>query len=617
MRRLGGFFFAVVLVLVAVLSQAVPAYASAQRDRLSAQVQVSKSSLPGPGTVDLKLTITNKGNPVTNVTITYPETGQKVTLGNMGTDQTEVHENPRWEITQSMLDTPLTFEVSWTSQDGSERSGTTPAVTIAEASASVNVKAEAVVDKTHVEEGDKVTFTFTFENTGNVDVKDAYLVAPPLNGGNRLGDDFSLDPGQSNTKTWSPTVNEEITVKPEYTYTVDGEEHTLTCEPITVRIGNEEDAPVAAAFSMMASANQSTVGPGGEVEFTIAVQNVGGAEISNVRVMCSNGTAAKLAQDSLQPGASTTATQKIRVDRTQSYTYTVTGTSEGEPLSAESDPIEITVDPNMAVESPGASLDASNIIEIDVSVVTQVSKPGPVPVEVTVRNLSDEDLMNIVVSAENVGASLPAGAGAQALSLLETTASAATEIATPSAGVTIGTIQKLAAGDNEVLNGTLDIQRTADYVFRVSAEMEDGTLVTSETSRATITLDQSPMANLENWQWIAIILAAVIAAVIIILVVYMRRRKKNARTAQAQAQEAPQHTGPPPQRPKSPRPPAGASSPPPRKADSGAPARVTQNTAQRTKAAQGTAASKSNTAPRKPVKNRGTGPQQYGDRNNF
>lgn len=631
MRRLGGFFCAIVLVLAAVLSSTVPAAASAERDRLSAQVQVSKSSLPGPGTVDLKLTITNKGNPVTNVTITYPESGQTVSLGDLGTDQTAVHEDPRWEITQSMLDTPLTFEVSWTSQDGSTRSGTTPAVTIAEASANVNVRAEATVDKTHVAEGDKVMFTFTFENTGNVRITDAYLEAPPLNGGERLGDDFSVEPGQSNTKTWSPTVNEEITVNPTYTYTVDGQQHTLSCDPIAVRIGEGgEEEPVAAALSISATPNQTTVGPGGQVEFSIAVQNIGGTEISNVRVVCSNGVAAQLAQNSLMPGASTTATQNVRIDATQNVTYTVSGTSEGQPLSVDSEPVQITVDQSMAVPS-ATPMDASNIVQIDVSVVTQVSKPGPVPVEVTVRNLSEQALKNIVVTAETVSGTAAADseAGGAASPMLETTASAADAPST----VTLGTIPSLAARQNENITGTLDIQQTAGYIFRVEAELPDQTVVTSETSRALITLE-SQSTGLENWQWIAIIMAAVIAAVVIILVVYMRRRRsgKNEQKEQ-QAAGGPTQAARPPQRPQQQKPqrPPQVTPTAPRASDTADfadrhPTRVAQTTAPRSAPAASAAQGQRKVAAPAPRKLAKTRPQassmqqptqQFGDRNNF
>lgn len=618
MRRLGGVFLAAVLALTCILSFSGTVYAASQ-DRLSAQVQVSKSTLPGPGTVSLKITITNKGPAVSDVTLIYPETEQKVSLGDLGTDDTEVHENPKWEITQSMLDTPLVFEVSWTAQDGSTKTGKAPAITIGEASATVNVKAEATADKVHVEEGEKVNFKFTFENTGNVDITDAYLIAPPLNGGERLGDDFSLEPGQTNTKTWAPTVNEEITVRPEYHYTVAGDEHTLTCDPITVRIGDDTGPEVA----ISANADKTTVGAGSQVEFSIAVENTGSTEISNVRVTCSNGEAAQLAQDSLAPGASATATQKITVDTTQSFTYTVSGTSEGEPVTATSDAVQITVDPNMATASPSAPLDASSIIEIDVGVVTQVSKAGPIPVEVTVRNLSEETLKNIVVSAESTpvsgaaaavssaaagnaaagteGSTSPEDLASAAASILETTAQAA-GLPQPA---TLGTITNLAAGQSEVITGTLDIQQTANYVFKVTAEMENGTLVTSETGSALITLENSGgLGILENWQWLALI-AAAIAAIVIVLVLYARKRRNrenDAKTAgQTESGSAPQRG---PQKPQQ----TTTQDITPRQ-----PARPTQKTAP-----PKTVQPKPTPAPRKAMKAKGqTAVQHYGDRNNF
>lgn len=512
LKKLCSLMLAVVLAATCFFCFAGTAYAAG----MDAIVKVSKKSLPGPGTVGLQITITNTGSPVQDVTITYPDSSQKISLGNMATGASETHENSRWEITQAMLGKPLTFEVTWMTENGQMMSGTTPPITIEEAAETVDIKATATVSSTHVEEGEKATFTFTFENRGDVEVTNAYLIAEPLNDGNRLGDDFSVGPGETNTKTWTPTINEELTVRPVYTYTVAGEEHTLSCDPITVRVG-EDDGTGTAELTISATANSTTVAPGDEVEFSIAVANQGTAEVSNVRVTCSNGQSAQLPQQSLSGGASVSGTQTVKVDATQDFTFTVTGTSDGAAVRAESEPVAIKVDESLATPTPAPSLNAADIIEIDVSVVTQVSKAGPIPVEVTVRNLSAEQLTNILVSAD----------------VIRTPAAASLEPAASAAGtttLTLGTLASLAAGGSEIINGSIDVQETGTYVFRVSAEMPDGTLVTSETGAAQIVLEER--AGLPNWMWIAIIIAAAIIIALIILLV-SRRKSAQAKTAAA------------------------------------------------------------------------------------
>lgn len=513
MKRVVGFALVLALVIAGVLSTAVNT--ALARDSMSWVVTISPETLPGPGPVSLQLRLTNNGDPVRNVVIHYPDSDRTVDLGDIPSGETETHENRNWEITEAMLGEPLVFEISWESQNGSEHTKALDPIVIEQSDSAVKVKAEARVDQVHVDEGDKVQFTFTFENQGNVDITDAYLVAAPLNNGEPLGDDFSVAPGETNTKTWSPTINQEITVRPVYTYTADGERFNIECDPITVRIG---DAGPELRISIQSNVNR--VAPGGEVEFEVAIENTGTTEIDDITVRDSHGGLVTLSQSSLAPGASASGTETVRVDETTSYVFSVSGASEGEAVTAESTPIDITVDTALGTPAPAQDLDAASIVQIDVSVVTQVQRAGVVPVEVTVKNLSAEELTNIVVSAEVT----PAANGSisqTAAPSLETTASAATV-----EQVTIGTLQSLAAGQNEVIEGTLEIQRTANYVFRVSAEMPDGTLVTSETGSATIELREA--GGLEMWQWIVIV--AVAAAVIVAVFLIIRSRRKPATT---------------------------------------------------------------------------------------
>lgn len=513
MKKVLGLILVLALMLAGVLNAGMQTALATGRGAMTWGIVISPQALPGPGTVSVELRLTNTGELVRNVVIHYPDSDRTVDLGDIPSGETETHTNRNWEITEEMLDTPLVFEISWESQNGSPHTYALDPVTIARSDTDIKVKAEARVDNVHVDEGDKVQFTFTFENEGNVDITDAYLVAAPLNNGEPLGDDFSVAPGETNTKTWSPTINQEITVRPVYTYTASGERHNIECDPITVRIG---DTGPELRISIQSNINR--VPPGGEVEFEVAIENTGTIEIDDITVRDSHGGSLTLSQTSLAPGASASGTETVRVDETTSYVFSVSGAAQGEAVTAESTPIDITVDSALGTPVPAQNLDAASIVQIDVSVVTQVQRPGVVPLEVTVKNLSAEELTNIVVSAEVT----PQGAAQQAaVPSLEATASAA-----GMEQVTIGTLPRLAAGENQVIEGTLEVQQTANYIFRVSAEMPDGTLVTSETGSATIELRDS--AGLEMWQWIVIV--AVAAAVLVAVILLIRARRKPATT---------------------------------------------------------------------------------------
>ncbi|MBD5560543.1 MAG: hypothetical protein HDQ87_09355 [Clostridia bacterium] len=584
-----------VLILAAAGAQSTAFAASQPRDRMSWSVVITPQSLTGPGTVELELTLTNNGDPVRNVVLHYPDSTRTAELGDIPSGETITHENKRWEITEAMLGEPLTFELSWESQNGSEHTKPFDPITIGRADADLNVKAEAKVDKVHVDEGEKVQFTFTFENQGNVEVTDAYLEAPPLNNGEPLGDNFSVSPGDTNTKTWSPTINQEITVRPVYTYTVDGEQRTLACDPLTVRIG--EGGP---ELQISIQSNVNRVAPGGEVEFEVAIENTGTIDIDDISVRDSQGGTVSLSQTSLTPGASASGTETVTVDETTSYVFFVSGAAQGEAVTAESTPIDITADSALGTPAPAQDLDAASIVQIDVSVVTQVQRAGVVPVEVTVKNLSAEELTNIVVSAEVSTAG--GAAAAQSVPALETTAAAA-----GLEQVTIGTLPSLAAGTNQVIEGTLEIQQTANYVFRVSAEMPDGTLVTSETGSATIELREA--GGLEMWQWIVI--AAVALAVILAVILIVRSKRKPATTTRKAPAKRASSQKPP--RPSSTMTATGS-------AAASQKYREAEKAKQKPAAADAKESRTGKTAPvsKKPALSKKTPPQpRYGDRNKF
>lgn len=513
MKKIVSYLLVVMLIITLGIAMGGVAYAA---DSISATVKVSPSSLSSSGTVSVTVSIKNNGDPVSNVVLSYPSpTLTDISIGNMATGDTKTHENSSWDISDDMFNKDLTFKVSWTSADGSQQAGNTPSVTIKKEDAKVDVRASASVDATEVEKGGKVKFTFVMENKGNVKVDSAYLIAKPLNGGDELGDRFSLDPGAKNTKTWSPTVNEDITVKPVYTYAINGSQKTIECDPITVKVKASASAsPAANALTATIVSDKTQVAAGDNVTFSVLVKNTGAGELKNLVVKDNTGAEVTMSSTTLAAGQAAEGEAVVPVAQTGQYGFTATAVdASGNNVNIQSNLLAITVD-EAAAPSASASVDPRKIVKIDVKLVTKLAEPGDLPAEFVVKNLSAGELKNIVVSA--VATPVAATDGQ----------SAATDT-TPQT-ITLGTLPSLAAGQEQTVEATLALAQTTSYQFKVSAEMPDGTFVESQTDAAVITVE-GKSGGLQMWQIILIIIICAIGGVGGFLAYYIHKNKKGGR----------------------------------------------------------------------------------------
>lgn len=470
-----------------------------------ASINVDPPALTGPGNVSLKITLKNNGDALTNVRIVYPDSGETVSVGDLGAGETKEHTNTNWYISEDMLDKDLVFTIEWVEADGTQKSGTTKAVRITKEEAVVKVDGAASVDKSEGKAGDVVKFNFSMSNTGTVKIDNAYLNAPPIAGGSQIGSNFSLDPGSTQRFSYDYTLTASETVKPVFTYSVNGEERKLELDSISL---NVTEAPKTVTMTANLRADKTEVNSGEDVNFTITVNNTGTSQLDGLIVKDFNGNNVTMNPTSIPAGGSSTGTATLPVTATNSYMFTVAAVGAGgQSVNINSNVVQITV-----ADTP-VDVDPNQIFETRIGISNmQLSEPGVVTIQAVVTNKSDYELKNITVQDAVLG--------------------------------TIGSADTLASMQNVTFEKTFDIKETGEYIFKTTAELPDGTVVETETQPATITVAED--TGMPTWLIGVIAIGVIVAALAIFLGVYFSKQKKKKKLAAEGKAEPGAYGGPSP-----------------------------------------------------------------------
>ncbi|WP_277602621.1 DUF7507 domain-containing protein [Macrococcus armenti] len=223
-----------------------------------------------------------------------------------------------------------------------------------------NISLEKIADKTTINAGDEVTYTFKVTNTGTVTLKDVVITDPMFKEGVTL-EKTTLAPGESTTGHATHVVTQEevdagiLTNTATVTGTPPGDLTPPTAEDTV-------DIPTNAATSITLdkSTNATTLKVGDEVTYDFKVTNTGTVTLKDVKLtdpMFKDGVT--LDKTTLAPGESTTghATHVVTQEEVDAgiltNTATVTGTPPGDltPPTAE-DTVEVTQEgtTNIALE---------------------------------------------------------------------------------------------------------------------------------------------------------------------------------------------------------------------------------------------------------------------------
>jgi len=482
----------VILTIAIILTLCLALGGVASAAGVSIKATVSPASLAGAGNVKLNVEVGNtSGVTISNLQLHYPGSGDTVSLENMASGDTQTYSNSQWAISEDMIGNEMAFELTFTAEDGSEKSVSTQPFTITRKESVVDVSGDASASTDTIKAGDKVKFTFVLQNDGNVKITDCALKAPPIKDGAQIGDTFSLSAGQKRTLEWSTVLNDSTDVKPSFTYKVNGETKTLKLDTISI---TAEGKDKKAAMTVSATGDNTTVRSGDKVKFTIDVKNSGSADLKNLKVVDQNGNSVSMDSKTLPAdGGSAGGTLEVTVTQDGSYTFTATATdSDGNEIKASSAAIQVKVD---AEATPTASVDVSNVIRLDATISTQeLSKPGPVSFEFKIHNLSGETLTDVIISE-----------------------------------ATLGEIANIASmpEEEQTVPYTAQVDKTGSYTFTLKATLPDGTTVETTTAPATITVKQAAGGMMNLLVLMIVIICAIIGVAIALGVVVHKNKKKN------------------------------------------------------------------------------------------
>jgi hypothetical protein len=473
---------------------------------VSFSVQVSPEMVSASGqNVLLEAFVNVQGDPVSNVQITYPDLVTVVKLNDGNPLTSGSHTNQDFYIPANSIDKDLAFTLTYTNVDGTQGTAT-DSIHVYPKASTIKVTGSASVDNKNLKQGDKATFKFTFKNEGDVKIENANLKAPPIDGGDQIGQSFSLNPGDSKEMTYTVTVNKTMEVKPTLTFTADGSNKTLTLDTLNVTV----EAPAKSGLALSLSADKDTVNAGESVVLTAKVTNSGDDQITGLSLLDNNGQPVELKDSSLDKGESTEATVTVTPQSTGNYKYTATGkNSAGDAVSADSNQVTITVGSASASAStsPSASEEPSTLkIQVNADTLS-LDAPGEVTFQVTVTNNSDILLNDVKVTEKTIG--------------------------------DIGTISAMGR-DSKTLPAKAEVKETTEYSFSVTATTPDGQQVIAQTEPLTIEVKGGAGLGLGFWGVLLLIIIIAIAAIGVVLFLLYRKNKKTGGSGMFNGGGAPQ-----------------------------------------------------------------------------
>ncbi len=506
-------FMTTVLVIAIMLTLVVGfgGVAQAANSSLTTTVTISPTNMTSPGAAQVKIKITNNGDPVTDVKVIAPGgSGEVCATGEIPAGQT-VEMGGTWQVTEDDLGQSRTFLITWTDADGAKMSGSSPSFTIKKEEANATASISLSTAVTSVKSGDKCKFTFKIKNDGNTKIEKAYLTSQQMNGGKQMGDTFSIAPGETITKNWSEPLSKDTTATVTLTYAdpASGTEKKAQSNEVTVKVGATTESapptesvdpnatPVAAqSLSVDLQTDKQEVAPGETINCTVTVTNTGTKAISNLSVTDPTGAPVQMSAQSLAAGETATGSAGYVANADSSLVFNVAGTEDdGAPVAAESNAVPVST-----AAAPVAQINPSEVIKLGIELSTnKLTKPGDVTMTVTVSNLSQEPLSDIVVTDALLGTL---------------------------------TLPSLAAGESHAFDPiTKKIEETTQFQYQASAVMPNGQSIQTSTPQFEVAVvkTSSSFFDMDNNTLLLLIIIVAAAAVAGVLIYLYFRGKKTGK----------------------------------------------------------------------------------------
>lgn len=414
-NRVRGIRLAWVLVL-AVLMLAVCGFASADAD------PIRVSSLSEPQSViseqDVSITIKIYNSSQTDMQgeiILFNPAGISVEKYSGLKGEQSVTYTGTWRVTREQIEEgKIKYFIKYTVDTGSgptELTRTVP-VTIQAEAAAPQLTVTYAVSPSSAREGQEVTLSYTLSNTGNVELRNIVVENEGVSK-EKLAQP-SLSVGEKVTLTDSFTMGtKELVSKPSITYQAADSKKSLTISDMarkTITVA-EDGLEVA-----LKAGNTKNVYPGEKIDLTIELKNTGEAAYSGLSAVLSDGTQLVTGVD-LKPGASYEEKVQWAALEDGAISVSVAGTDDsGEAVSVVSSELEVT------------TMDASRALVLDVKADVEAdvihSEPAVLRFGVVVSNIGQLDATTLTIEQAGVTVgkipSLPAGESRTVVFDLET-----------------------------------------------------------------------------------------------------------------------------------------------------------------------------------------------------
>jgi hypothetical protein len=233
------------------------------------------------------------------------------------------------------------------------------------------------------------------------------------------------------------------------------------------------------------------------VNITAKITNTGGDKLTSIKLLDGNSNPVTLQVTSLGAGESTTANIPENLQATASYQFTATAVNTaGTTVNATSNQLSVTVGSAASASPSSTGSDSGTVAALSIRVVADsytLDKPGTVKLKVTIDNTSDVLLSNVEVTEKSIG--------------------------------DIGTISALGK-DSKEFNKSVQVDKTTNYIFTVTATQPDGRTVTAVTDPLPITVSGGgALFGGDMMTTILIIVIIAIAVVGLILFLLYRRNR--------------------------------------------------------------------------------------------
>lgn len=472
---------AIVLALMMIMSFAT--VVSAEND-VTVSLDVSSKELSGAGKVTLSFSITNNSSErMENVTL---YSGDEVVdeFGNISAGATETYSVP-FNISESQLGQKITLDIRYIL--GSNTHEIQKSFTVNKKSVNAVVAGSVSVNKDTVSAGESVQFSFLIENQGDVDISDVKLTAAPLNNGKQIGDTFSLGVGKTKKITYTVELSSDVTVKPQITYTVDGETKTSSLSSVSVKVNDLQ-------MEVKITAGNTSINPGETIPFDIEIINTGKIDFANIKIYSPYGEEIEMDRSTLSAGSSMVQKHDLLAVKTGKVQYTVEAEDKnGNNVKVESNAIEVAV-AGSTENGSDAKLEMSIEINTD-----KLASTGEVTLLVTVKNPGLTPITGIKVVEQTLGE--------------------------------IGSIGTLTNGE-ETISYTFKFEGTQEviYTFEASGTDYQGSVVSTLTQTKITPVENNGGGNtIQTLIIIIIIVVVIIIGLAIAFVIVYKKDKKGGR----------------------------------------------------------------------------------------